>query len=123
MEETTKNEEKNDKKSHIWGDCEHHGRYGKFFILRWILAIIILSMVFCLGVQVGKFKATIYEGYGFHKEYGHHMMDPYDYRDRFYNRGGYNRGGYMMMPNYYYGAPQNQTTQPQSSSSTTPTQQ
>ncbi len=45
-------------------DCMHHGYMGHYG-LRWILAIIILLMVFCLGMKLGEFKGFVEANYGF----------------------------------------------------------
>lgn len=44
--------------------CHHH----RYILVRWILGLVILGIVFCLGVSVGKFSAWAegdgYYGYG-----------------------------------------------------------
>jgi hypothetical protein len=42
--------------------CGWHGHHGALIILRWLLALIILGMVFTLGEHVGEFKANYMEG-------------------------------------------------------------
>ncbi len=63
-----------DWKNHPW----HHGHYGRHFALRWILGLIILAIVFCVGVKVGEFKAALWGG-GYGSPYfNHHMRNmPY----------------------------------------------
>ncbi len=57
--------------------CGHgFGCHKSFFFVRWIFGLIILLMVFCVGIAVGKFVGEV-EGYG---SYG--MM----------RYGGYNSG-------------------------------
>ena len=68
------------------GGCCHG---GKHISLRWILGIIILSLVFWLGFKLGEFKIYIRRGGDNYGYYGRHMMNPY-----------------MMNPGYYYGIPQ-----------------
>lgn len=72
-----------------------HG--GKHILLRWILGIIILSMVFWLGFRLGEFKTYIRGGGDNYGYYGRHMKQPW---------------GNMMNPGYYYGAPQQQSAPP-----------
>lgn len=70
--------------------CGHwHGRHG-FFILRIVIAIIVVVAAFWIGMRLGELRAAYYgAGYG----RGHQMMGGY------YGRAG----GAPMMP--YYGAP------------------
>ena len=68
------------------GMC-HCGFGHRYVLLRWLLGIIILAMVFCLGVKIGEFKGSFggeFGGYGSY--HGHHRMmkQPMYY------------GGYMM---------------------------
>jgi len=50
----------------------HH----RYFVLRWVLGLLILAIVFCLGLKIGEFKSEVYGGnYG---GYGQtHRMMPY----------------------------------------------
>jgi len=56
-------EENSNRPWHRW----HHGH--EHMVLRWLLGILILIGVFCLGVHVGKFHAE-FGGYG-HGGFGH----------------------------------------------------
>lgn len=57
----------------------NHGHYHRHFVLRWILGLIILAGVFCLGVKVGEFKEVLNQaGFGYH--------DRYDRMDRMHNQ-------------------------------------
>ena len=51
--------------------CGHH----RHFWLRWLLGLIILAAVFCIGVKVGEFKGEFGRGFGGYK--GHQMMRYY----------------------------------------------
>jgi hypothetical protein len=52
-----------------WGGGRH-----RFFLLRILLALVVLSIVFCMGVRVGEFK----ERYGFDVDsYGSRRMMQY----------------------------------------------
>jgi hypothetical protein len=73
-------------KDHTCKDCNNgcagccgccHG--GKHIVLRWILGIIILVAVFCAGLKLGFFAASIgsYGGYGSHYGKYRMMMQPY----------------------------------------------
>lgn len=73
---------------------EHTHEDGHHKLLRWVLGILILIVVFCMGVKVGEFKTTLgYYGYGMWPgmmENGYYGGSPYPY-------------GYMpMMGGYYY---------------------
>lgn len=54
----------------------HHGR--DHMVIRWLLGIIILIAVFCLGVEVGKLHSMLRGGYG--RGYGRMMTDGYFYK-------------------------------------------
>jgi|GEM_PF-3402971 len=54
----------------MWCNCGGHG-YHRHFVLRWILGIILLAVVFCLGFKLGFLHANMY-GYG---GYGDHHRD------------------------------------------------
>ena len=55
--------------------CCGHGHH-RYFVLRWVLGLLILAIVFCLGLKIGEFKSEVYGGnYG---GYGQtHRMMPY----------------------------------------------
>ena len=77
--------------------CSGKKRYCKYSFLRWFLAFIIIVIVFCTGVQVGKFKEEIRGGYG----YGHNMIHHSYMMDHGYNNR-YDRGGYAPQNMMYY---------------------
>jgi hypothetical protein len=66
------------------GMCYHGHRH---FWLRWLLGIVILAVVFCVGVKVGEFKGAFGRGFN--------------------NRAGYNTrlNSQPMMRGYPYGYP------------------
>ena len=66
------------------GGCCRHGVL--YCILRWVLAFILLSIVFNVGMKIGEFKSMLQGGYG----HGYHSQSQYD--------PSYG-GGYGMMNN------------------------
>ena len=71
------------KHDHCNGACcgMHHGGH-KYMILRWVLGLIILGIVFCLGVKVGEFKGGFqgeFYGSGRHMRYGGMMQNNNQY--------------------------------------------
>jgi hypothetical protein len=66
-------------KMHWHGMCCGH----RFFWLRWLLGLIILAVVFCIGVKVGEFKGAFGPDFGGYR--GHQMM-------RYYPRQAYPLG-------------------------------
>lgn len=57
--------------------CHGHGFGHRFVLLRWILGIIILGMVFCLGMMIGQFRGAYGDSFGGYGGYGHHGMMRY----------------------------------------------
>ena len=57
------------------GRCGHRCGFGGYHILRWVLGIIIISWVFCIGVKFGEFKASV-EGSGYGYGYNHMRISP-----------------------------------------------
>ena len=56
--------------------CSGHGHH-RYFVLRWVLGLLILAIVFCLGMKIGEFKGEVYSGY-YGGGYGQmHRMMPY----------------------------------------------
>lgn len=64
------------------GDCHCHSRpccggWHKHLWLRWLLGLIILGIVFCIGFKIGEFKASFenewFGGFG-GAGYGYRMM-------------------------------------------------
>lgn len=79
--------------------------FKKHFVLRWILGIIILVAVFCIGFKLGEFSSVIRQGgYG----YGYYNNNMYDMMGGgypYYMMGGqgYYGGQNPYNNNYYYG--------------------
>ena len=53
------------------------GKYGlmcghRHFLLRWLVGVVILVIIFCIGVKVGEMKSGF--GYGHHYRGGYNMM-------------------------------------------------
>jgi hypothetical protein len=75
---------------HGHGMCCGH----RHFWLRWLLGLIILAAVFCVGVKVGEFKGEFGRGFGGYR--GHQMM-------RYYPQQAYPlsfpSGRMMVVPN------------------------
>lgn len=69
MDDTMMKDNNGSMHTHEWcscGCCHGHGMHGfhhRFFLLRWILGLLILAAVFCLGMKIGEFKGQY--GYGF----------------------------------------------------------
>ncbi len=50
------------------GSCGNMCGYRGNHMLRWLLGIIIITWIFCIGMKFGEFKAQVYGG-----GYGNHM--------------------------------------------------
>lgn len=70
-----------------------HG-YHRHFWLRWLLGLIILGLVFCVGVKVGEFKSEF--GGAFGMRGGHHTRYFFKPIMQGYPGVMMNQGGYMM---------------------------
>ena len=57
------------------GRCGNMCGFGRYHILRWVLGIVIISWIFCIGVKFGEFKASI-EGSGYGYGYNHMRISP-----------------------------------------------
>ncbi len=57
------------------GKCGHNCGFGRGHILRWILGIIIITWVFCIGMKMGEIKAYLEaSGYGYSNHYKYRVM-------------------------------------------------
>ena len=70
-------------------ECGSHCGHGLacqkgFYFIRWIFGLIILAVVFCTGIAIGKFVGEINGGYGFQKGYGYSRMMQLGNDDYFY---------------------------------------
>lgn len=69
------------------GSCgsHHHGCCGYKSLVRWLIALVVGIIVFCIGVKVGEMK-VLYGGWGYGVGYPSMM-----------NYGNYGNYGYGMM--------------------------
>ena len=54
-------------------NCGHMCGFGSRHILRWVLGILIISWVFCIGMKIGELKSELMGG-GYYSGYGNHMI-------------------------------------------------
>lgn len=95
----TNNKEQTNGHDHSCEQCAAHGGFHKFFVLRWVLAILILLTVLYVGIKIGEFKGyfeSSIDGYG--SGYNSRMMN-----------GNY-PGGMMRYWNVQTDAPSDTTT-------------
>ncbi len=52
------------------GSCGHSCGFGGGYVLRWVLGILIITWIFCIGMRFGEIKAHLEStGYGYNKHY------------------------------------------------------
>ena len=57
------------------GKCGHSCGFGRGHIIRWILGILIITWVFCIGMKIGEIKAYLEaSGYGYSNHYKYRVM-------------------------------------------------
>lgn len=88
--------------NHCNGCGQHTGMSccgGRHFVIRWVLAVIILATVLCVGIKIGEFRAVFGdEGFGgMMGGYGYHgRMMPYSYGNEYYGWAPQMMGGYVV---------------------------
>lgn len=57
------------------GKCGHSCGFGRGHIIRWILGILIITWVFCIGMKIGELKAYLEaSGFGYASHYNYRAM-------------------------------------------------
>ncbi len=71
----------------------------KHMFVRWIIGIIILTAIFCIGYNMGKFNGRVERGYGMYDSYqGYNMMGAYPSMMRSYQKGYINQYDGQAVP-------------------------